>query len=71
MRFEVKVIPRASRNKVAEDSGRLKVYPPAPPADGKANEALIEILAEHFGVAKQQVNIVRGHKSRRKVVAIG
>lgn len=72
VKLNIKVIPNASKNQVKEDSpGGLKVYLTAPPTDGKANEALIEVLAKHFGVAKQQVNIVRGHKSRQKVVAIG
>lgn len=38
--------------------------------DGKANEALARVLAEHFGVAKSRVTIVRGHASRTKVVAV-
>lgn len=38
--------------------------------DGKANEALVRVLAEHFGVAKSRVQIVRGHASRTKAVAV-
>lgn len=38
--------------------------------DGRANEALVRVLAEHFGVAKSRVQIVRGHASRMKVVAV-
>jgi len=42
----------------------------APPVDGKANTAVIEDLAEYFGVRKWQVMIVSGGKSRMKVVEI-
>ena len=38
--------------------------------DGKANTALIEVLAKHFGVARSRVQIVRGHSSRLKFVRI-
>ncbi|MFC1568491.1 DUF167 domain-containing protein [Candidatus Margulisiibacteriota bacterium] len=70
MRYTVKVIPRARANRVVEEQGRLKVHLTAPPVEGKANQALIEVLAGHFGVKKQQVRIVRGKKSRQKVVEI-
>ena len=71
MLLNVKVIPRASKNEVKEEStGQYKIYLTAVPADGKANDALIEILARHFYIAKQQIKIVRGLKSRHKMVQI-
>jgi len=42
----------------------------ATPVDGKANEQLIELLPEYFGVAKSLVRIVRGKTSRLKTVEI-
>ncbi len=48
----------------------MKVHLTAPPVEGKANAALIECLAEHFGVKRRQVRIVLGQKSREKVVEI-
>jgi len=42
----------------------------APPEKGKANERLIELLAEHFRVAKSRIKIVSGHTSRSKVVEV-
>ncbi|MFH1232034.1 MAG: DUF167 domain-containing protein [Planctomycetota bacterium] len=72
MLLNIKVIPRASKNEVKEEStGQYKIYLTAPPIDGKANDALIEILASHFHIAKQQIKIVRGLKSRHKIVEIG
>ncbi|HDI00564.1 MAG TPA: DUF167 domain-containing protein, partial [Firmicutes bacterium] len=42
----------------------------APPERGKANERLVRILAEAFGVARSEVRVVAGHKSRDKVVEV-
>jgi len=70
MRLNIKVVPNARQNKIVEETGRLKVYLTAPPVGGKANKALIEFLAEHFGVKKNQIKIVRGEKSREKVVVV-
>jgi uncharacterized protein (TIGR00251 family) len=71
MRYSVKVVPRAKTNKVVEENGRLKVHLTAPPVEGRANEAMIETLADHFHVKKRQVRIVSGQKSRNKVVEVG
>lgn len=42
----------------------------APPVDGKANEALIALVAAHFGVRKAQVTIKRGTSGRLKLVQV-
>lgn len=70
MRLAVRVIPNAKKARAVEESGRLKVYLAAPPVEGKANKALIEFLAGHFNVKKKQVSIIRGEKSRDKLVEI-
>ena len=70
IRFSVRVTPRAKQNKVVEAEGRLKVSLIAPPVEGQANQALIEVLAAHFGVRKSAVQIIHGGKSRNKVVEI-
>ncbi len=51
--------------------GTLKVKLTAPPVDGAANEALIELLAEYFDTSKQKIKIVRGMTSKNKIVEIG
>ncbi len=53
-----------------QEDGSLVVYIREIAADGKANEALIKLLAKHYDVAKSRITIVRGHTSRHKVVAI-
>jgi uncharacterized protein len=42
----------------------------APPADGRANEALCRLIAERAGVARGRVSVARGLRSRDKVVAV-
>jgi hypothetical protein len=71
MRIYLKVIPRSSRNLVEKISvGEYRVHLTAPPVDGKANEALIKLLAEHFNVSKSAIEIVGGKSSSRKMVDI-
>lgn len=70
MRIEVKVVPGAKKNLWKEEAGHYKVYLHAPAVEGKANQALIDFLAEHFSVKKTQVEIIKGLKSRHKTVII-
>ncbi|HHH41550.1 MAG TPA: YggU family protein [Chloroflexi bacterium] len=70
-RFAVRVVPRAKRSEVMGVQGEaLKVRVAAPPVEGKANEALRAFLAERLGLRRQQVEIVAGHRGRRKVVRV-
>ncbi|MFZ4695150.1 MAG: DUF167 domain-containing protein [Verrucomicrobiia bacterium] len=70
-RFQVRVIPRASKSEILEMApGVLKARLTAPPVDGAANEALIRLIADHFGVRRSQVRIVTGHSARTKLVEI-
>jgi uncharacterized protein (TIGR00251 family) len=71
MRHFIRVIPRAKQNKVVVEEDRLKVYLTAPAIEGRANEALIKILAAHFQVRKGDIRIVKGEKSRDKIIQIG
>jgi uncharacterized protein (TIGR00251 family) len=69
--IEVKVQPRAKRREAVPDgSGGLTVRVPAAPEHGRANDEVREVVAEHFGVAASRVRIVRGQRSRHKLVAI-
>jgi len=69
--FPIQVLPRSSRCALAgvqEGAVRLKLT--APPIDGRANEECLEFLAERLGIKKGQLEIIRGHQSRKKVVQI-
>jgi len=69
--IEVKVDPRSSRKEIAGVMDNvLKVKLTAPPVGGAANEQLIELLAEKYGVKKSNIIILRGGTSRRKTVKI-
>ena len=70
-RLEVRVRPKAGRNKVSWDGvSAVKVYVTAPPEGGKANEAVIALFAKLLGVPRRDVELLRGHKSRDKVLRI-
>ncbi|HEX8974405.1 MAG TPA: DUF167 domain-containing protein [Patescibacteria group bacterium] len=72
MRIYVHASPRSSRNEVIKISeGEYKVKLTAAPVDGKANDALIEILSKHFKVAKSSIRIVGGKTAKIKMVDIG
>lgn len=71
VRFNVHVQPRASRSEVAGLHGdALKVRLSAPPVEGAANEALVELLARLFDVGKRAVRVVAGASSRAKIVEV-
>ncbi len=65
------VQPGARRTEIAGLHGdALKIRLAAPPVEGKANAALIEFLARTFAVPQRQVALIRGEKSRDKVVVV-
>ncbi len=69
--FAIRVTPRAKQNKVQPQAdGSLKVYVTAPPEDGRANEAVVETIAQWLGVKRRDVEIIRGATSRHKVVRV-
>jgi uncharacterized protein (TIGR00251 family) len=71
MRIAVRVQPRARRDEIAgERGGALLVRVTAPPVDGKANEAVIRLLARRLGVPRSRVSVVRGVSARDKVIEI-
>ncbi|HVN80700.1 MAG TPA: DUF167 domain-containing protein [Terriglobia bacterium] len=67
----VKVVPGAFKTTVVGSEGEwLKIRVAAPPADGKANQALVEFLARLLSVPKSYIEIKSGFTSRHKVVQI-
>ena len=72
LKFEVRVVPRASKTAVAgEHDGALKVRVAAPPVGGAANAELTRFLAKSLNVPARSVEIVGGHTSKTKVVRVG
>ncbi len=70
MKINVKVIPAAKRSLIKQEGDLWKIYLNAPAVDGKANKALIALLAKHFNVRKGQIEIIKGLKLRRKTINI-
>ena len=69
--FSVKVVPRSSKTAVAGVlGGMLKIKLAAAPEKGKANESLVEFLADTIGVKKNAVTITSGHTSPVKTLQI-
>jgi uncharacterized protein len=68
---DIQVKPRSSREAVGSvQADRLLVAVNAPPVDGKANEAVVRVLAETFGVPRSAVTIVRGETGKKKTVRL-
>jgi uncharacterized protein len=69
--LQVRVHPRAARDEiVGERAGALLVRLTAPPLDGRANEALCRLLARRLRVAPTRVTLLRGARSRDKVIRV-
>src|SRR5215813_7607084 len=69
--FTVRVTPRASRDAVGPVvAGSLTLRVAAPPVEGEANQAVIELIASALGLPKRAVQILRGERGRRKVVRV-
>ena len=67
----VRVIPRAQRSEIVGiKDGYVVVRLNAPPVDGKANAALLDLIARELGVRKSIVVLTSGGKSRNKVLLI-
>jgi len=70
MKVNVKVKPNSKIEEVIpEDSGFL-VRVKEPPTEGKANRAVIRLLAKYLGIPQTQLRISRGLTSRTKVIEI-
>ena len=70
-RISLRVYPNALRNEVlGSTEGVLRVRIAAPPLKGKANRELITFLSRLLGVGKSRIDIIRGHTTRNKVIAI-
>lgn len=68
--IQVRVVAKASKNAVIKFGGALKAYITAPPQNGKANKALVGLLAKHLNLKKSQLSIIKGEKSKDKLIKI-
>lgn len=69
--FAVKIHPRAKNNAITGEVGdALKLALTAPPVEGRANEACVQLLAELLRVSRSSVTIAAGQSSRNKVIRV-
>ena len=69
--LRVHLTPRSARDEVLGlDDDVLRARVTAPPVEGRANDALLRLLSEALGVPKSSLRIVRGQRSREKLVAV-
>ena len=72
MKIKLKVKTRAKQDRVERVAeGSYKVWVKAAPEKGKANEAVVKALSEHFGIARAGISIVSGYTSAAKTARIG
>ncbi len=70
MLITLKVSPNSSAEKVLESEDGYMVYTHAKAQAGDANKRVIELLANHIGIAKSLITLKSGHKSRHKIIEI-
>ncbi len=68
--LKVTVIPKSSRREVEAAGDHLVVRVTVPPEGGKANEMCLALVADWLGVAKSRLSLLRGAKSRHKVIVV-
>lgn len=68
--FNIRVTPHAKQNKVVENGDVLRVYTTVAPENGRANDAVVELLSEHLGISKSRIKIIKGLTGRDKVVTV-
>ena len=70
MKIQVRVKPNSRTEEVSREGDDFVVKVREPPREGKANQAVIRLLAEHFGVPKSQARILSGFRSKNKVIEV-
>ena len=70
-RVDVRLTPRGGRDRIdGWDGDVLRVRVAAPPAEGRANEAMLQLVAKALGVPPSRITLVAGAQSRTKVIEI-
>lgn len=71
VRLKVHLTPKASKEGVGGLYGdALKVRVKAPPVEGKANEAMVKLMARTLGVSRKSIELVSGQRSRIKIIRV-
>ncbi len=70
MKIQIKVKPNSKTEEISQEGDNFIVKVKEPPKEGRANQAVIKLLAKHFGVSQNQVKILSGLRSRNKIVEV-
>ncbi|GAI19191.1 unnamed protein product [marine sediment metagenome] len=70
MKVKVKVKPNSKTEEVSQAGDTFVVKIKEPPKEGRANQAVIKLLAKYFSVSQGQVRILSGFRSRNKIVEV-
>ncbi|MGD2065092.1 MAG: DUF167 domain-containing protein [Dehalococcoidia bacterium] len=70
MKIQVKVKPNSKTEGLSQEGDSFIIKVKEPPKEGKANQAVIRLLAEHFGISQSQVTILSGFRSRNKIIEV-
>ncbi len=71
MKIFIKANPNAKEEKIRRiDEAHFEVWVKEPPRAGKANQAIVRLLAEHFHVPISRVSITSGFTSKNKIIEV-
>lgn len=70
MKIKVRVMPNSVREEVVKQGDEYIVRVKVPPQEGKANEAVIKLIAEHLRVSRSMIRIASGITGRHKILEI-
>ena len=70
MKIQVKVTPNSREEEVRQEGNLLLVKVKEPPREGKANRAVVKLIAKYFSASPASVRIVSGHTSRNKLLEV-
>ena len=70
MKIQVKVKPNSKTEEISLEGNSFIIRIKEPPKEGKANQAVIKMLAKYFDISQSQVRILSGLKRRNKVIQV-
>jgi uncharacterized protein (TIGR00251 family) len=70
VKIQVNVKPNSKTEEVSREGNSLVIKVKEPPKEGKANQAVIRLLARHFGVPQSRIKITGGIRSKNKVIEV-
>ena len=68
--FSARVHPGSRENRIEVSGDLVRIRVTVPPADGKANEAVIRLLADKLSVSKKSLTILSGAGSKNKIIRV-